>query len=595
MAKTKKAAAVKLAPAPELAPAEEIAEEPSSEVVGSGPEEAVRQTVLAELKKLGWKETRLRWKPEWQIPDAPHDLTKRDRGQKFKACGRADLVAFADDSGEPHALQIIFEFKEPTVEAGRQQLKRYLQCEPVVKMGFWTNGTKTLAIYKSHTNDWIEVEDAPLPHPGDDLTAPPSKPPTWKDLREPTEAQLTAALNRIVATAVVNDTRAARPEDRLRELLHVLLVKIESDNLASAGGAQADPVRFRLYGDRTTMVKVTAHAIQEHFRDYFNRQRTRVFLQDDVDHIRLTDETIFAVVDTLWPWRILGDKVDLLSKAFQVFRTQAMKAGEGQFLTPQRIIRPCVMAMEITAADKVIDPACGSGGFLIEALRQVQEREFGNDTWRLVKFANDNLYGIEKDALGVKLTKAIMIAMRDGSTHTLVGDSIRRHLWKGKFPDLDANLGQPGNEAGIAEQFTVVLTNPPFGEDLKVTAADARASGYTITKAAAAAASGGKKEHVDLEIGLIFLELAHRLLQVGGRVGIVLPETYFFSHKYRWLPGWLEGRFVLRGMINIAMEAFEEFCRAKTNFYIFEKVGYGPNEATASVASKKMKKAAKEG
>jgi len=83
---------------------------------------------------------------------------------------------------------------------------------------------------------------------------------------------------------------------------------------------------------------------------------------------------------------------------------------------------------------------------------------------------------------------------------------------------------------------------------------------------------------VALEIGLVYLELAYRLLQVGGRVGIVLPETYFFSHSYRWLPHWLEGRMDLRGMMNIPMEAFEEFCRAKTNFYIFEKVGHGIGE-----------------
>ena len=62
-------------------------------------------------------------------------------------------------------------------------------------------------------------------------------------------------------------------------------------------------------------------------------------------------------------------------------------------------------------------------------------------------------------------------------------------------------------------------------------------------------------------------------------MGIILPETYFFSKKYRWLPGWMEERIQLRGMMNIAMEAFEEFCRAKTNFYIFEKVGNGPPEA----------------
>jgi hypothetical protein len=167
------------------------------------------------------------------------------------------------------------------------------------------------------------------------------------------------------------------------------------------------------------------------------------------------------------PWRILGDRADLLAKAFQIFRTQAMKSGEGQFLTPQRIIRPCVMAMEVTSADKVIDPACGNGGFLIEALRQVQDKEFPGqeNTWRLVKFANDNLYGVDMDPLGVKLTKATMIAMQAGSTHTLRGDSIRKHLWPSKFPELEQNLALP--RGGIASQFTVVLTNPPFWRRVK--------------------------------------------------------------------------------------------------------------------------------
>lgn len=544
-----------------------------------GPEEVVRQNVVAQLKRLGWKESRLQWSPEWRVPDTPHDLTKRERNQSFKACGRADLVAFADDSGQPHALQVIFEFKEPTIDKGRDQLIRYLASEPVVRMGFWTNGTNSLAVYKSHTSDWIEVKNAPLPHPGDDFTAPPEHPPTWNDLRDPTEAQLSTALKRLVATTVSSDSRSVRREDQLKELLHVLLVKVESDNIASIKSNLGKPVKFRIYGDKATMVKLTAESIQGQFKEYFNKQRTRVFHRDDVDEIRLTDETIFSVVDTLASWKILGDKVDLLAKAFQIFRTQAMKSGEGQFLTPQRIIRPCVMAMDVTSEDKVIDPACGSGGFLIEALRQVQDREFQDgDTWRLVKFANDGLYGADMDPLGVKLTKAMMIAMQDGSTHTLVGDMVRRHLWKSQFPHLEQELGDPGKDYGIAEQFTVVLTNPPFGENLKVRASDARASGYTITKAAASASRSSKKEHVDLEIGLVYLELSHRLLQVGGRVGIVLPETYFFSHKYRWLPEWLEGRFELRGMMNIPMEAFEEFCRAKTNFYIFEKVGYGNSE-----------------
>ncbi|MFJ2194552.1 restriction endonuclease subunit M [Streptomyces violaceusniger] len=538
----------------------------------SSPEEGVRQRVIADLKNLGWKDTQLRWRPEWRVPAAPNELTKRERGQSFKALGQVDLAAFADDSGEPHALQVLFEFKAPSISEGKEQLKSYLAMEPVVRMGYWTNGNESLAIYKSHTNDWLEIRNAPLPNPGDDLTAPPVSPPTWNDLVVPTEGQLSAALRRLVATTVVGDSRSTRREDQLRELLHVVLVKVQSDSWSSNSKNHDKAVPFRVYGNQTSMVHETADHIRQQFREYFVKQRNRVFNPDDREEIFLSDATIFAVVDILSPWKILGDQVDLLSKAFQIFRTKALKSGEGQFLTPQRVIRPCVSIMEITSEDKVIDPACGTGGFIVEALRQIQEHEFPGDdeTWRLVKFANDNLYGVDRDPLSVKLTRAMMISMRDGSTHVLLGDAVRQHMWPGDFPRLKEELGGGLNQH-VAESFTVVLTNPPFGEELKVKASDARASGYTISKAAAS----GRREYVDLEIGLIYLELAHRLLQVGGRVGIILPETYFFSYKYRWLPSWLEGRFELRGMFNIAMEAFEEFCRAKTNFYVFEKVGDG--------------------
>lgn len=544
------------------------------------PEEGVRQRILGDMKKLGWTEGQLRWKPEWLIPDTPHDLTKRERGQRYATCGSADLVAFADESGEWPALQVIFEFKAPDIDKGKAQLLRYLSNEPMAKMGYWTNGSQTLAVYKRHQADWIFVENAGLPDPCDDLTQPPDTPPTWNTLRTPSEAELTGALRRLVATTVVGDSNVNRREEQLREIIHILLVKLESDAVANRSHNRDKPVAFRIYGDNVTKIAVTAKSIREQFQDYFQNQRTRIFNPNDRASIFLTDETVFAVVAELAPFRILGDNVDLLAKAFQIFRTSALKSGEGQYLTPLRIIRPAVMALEITSRDKVIDPACGTGGFLVEALTQVANNEFPseNESWNLIKWANDNLYGVDKDDIGVKMTRAIMVAMRDGSTHALVGDAVRVNQWAQKFPKLSQELGKP-EAPHIHEQFTVVVTNPPFGESLKVKGGDCRAAGYSISNFAA---MKGSQDFTDLEIGLVYLELAHRLLRVGGRVGIVLPETYFFSHSYRWLPTWLEGRLKLRGMLNIPMEAFEEFCRAKTNFYIFEKIGRGGAEATDS-------------
>ena len=119
------------------------------------PEETVRQKVIAKLEALGWSSDRLQWKPEWSIPSTPHDLSKRERGQKYAVAGSADLVAFADNSRQSYALQVIFEFKAPDIKAGREQLMRYLSMEPMAKLGYWTNGSASLAIYKQHLNEWL--------------------------------------------------------------------------------------------------------------------------------------------------------------------------------------------------------------------------------------------------------------------------------------------------------------------------------------------------------------------------------------------------------------------------------------------------------
>jgi hypothetical protein len=87
-----------------------------------------------------------------------------------------------------------------------------------------------------------------------------------------------------------------------------------------------------------------------------------------------------------------------------------------------------------------------------------------------------------------------MVAVRDGSTHVLLGDAVRVNEWAKNYTKLSDELGMPGPPF-VHEQFTVVMTNPPFGEDLKVKAADCRAADYTISRYAA---MKGPNDHIDL-------------------------------------------------------------------------------------------------
>ena len=79
-------------------------------------------------------------------------------------------------------------------------------------------------------------------------------------------------------------------------------------------------------------------------------------------------------------------------------------------------------------------------------------------------------------------------------------------------------------------------------------------------------------EYEDTEIGLVFLQRAYDLLCEGGRLGIILPETYFFSSNYRFIYKWMQKRLTPVVVANVPMEAFQGFCRAKTNFYVFRKI-----------------------
>lgn len=532
------------------------------------PEERVRQDFISRLRELGWRDDHMQWRPEWSIPATPHDLCKREQGRKYATAGRCDLVLFADESRTWPALSVICEFKAPDIDAGRTQLERYLSSEPQAKLGLWSNGERTLALYKTPDGKWREEENPRLPGPHDDVSAPPIAPLTWETMISPRETDLTGAFKRLLNTVVSSDTRATRREKQLNEMVNVVLVKLESDSRANDDPSA--PVRFQVIGGEQERTKVTADSVRKDFVELHQMRRTTIFSGDDQTDIQLDDETIYQAVVALSKFQMLFVNVDVVAKAFQVFRTKALKSGEGQFLTPTRVVRPAIMALDIRPSDNVIDPAAGTGGFVLEAMRQVRDFYLKSHPNRpdyvnqlVTKWANERAWAVDIDTIGVKLTRAMMLTAGDGSSHSLLGDAVRSYRWAEHYKGLESALAD--------EQYTVVVTNPPFGEQLKIRAEEARKAGFTITQAAASAR--GKKGHVDLEIGLIFLERAWRLLQHGGRLGIVLPETYFFSHSYRWLPEWLEPRLKMRGMLNIPMEAFQEFCRAKTNFYIFEKIG----------------------
>ena len=519
-------------------------------------QQKVTGPLVSYLLSIGWQLGQMVFgKKEWRIPKTPSEATKREKGRSFSGVP-VDIAVFdsVDGVGDPSRLLFVIECKQPTEKAGVSQMEAYYVGEPHASLGVWINNADPLAegafLYRARDGRAImrrrSVKD--LPRPGEEI-APDAQVLCYKDLMSPTEQMFRTIIEDILDKVVAHDTVVTRREDQLDQLCNLLLVKLESDKRGRM--TSHEPVFFR---QRESAAK-TAEAVRHEYDELVNVY-PETFTTANDKHLRLADETISYCVDALSGLRLLDMGVKSVSLAFQVLRSEALKQGEGQYFTPQTVIEAGVRLMDLQQSDMVIDPACGTGGFLVQSMLEMRRKFPEVKDIDLTKWAQTHIYGIEKDAVGLKLTKAIMQIAGDGSAHCARGDSVRTHKWKSEFPHLVTPFANG--------RFSVVLTNPPFGKNLKVNAKDCRLSGLTI-------AQNADGTYRDLEIGLLFLERAYDLVKDNGRIGIVLPETYFFSTNYRFVLDWIKARLKIEVVANVPMEAFQGFCRAKTNFYVFRK------------------------
>lgn len=513
--------------------------------------------MVQRLVNKGWKRGQIIFgRREWRVPKSPSEASKREKGRSYAGFPVDIAVMEKEGSTDYHDLVFAFECKRENETSGLEQLDIYLGLEPHLKLGVWANsaaaGAKGVYLYRGadgriHPQRRI-VDEIPGP---DDVIDRDYRALTGRDLIVPTMDVLTRALKDLLDRVVASDTRVNRREDQLDQLCNVILLKLNSDKAAKL--MPGSPVTFR--------PAATPTATAEQLRDQFGRFVDRfpdIFVSEIERVLRFSDATLAAIVDDLAPLNLLGVGPDVLSVAFQVLRSAALKQKEGQYFTPQPVIAAAVRAVDLASAERILDPACGTGGFLVESMvvKEEQVISAGGDPTEVIRWAQLALHGIDKDAIAIKLTKAVMQIMGDGSAHCARGDSVSTHLWATEFDHLRQNF-RDGS-------FDLIFTNPPFGAPLKVSRATATRAKLSI--------ADELKAGEPLELGLAMLNRCHQLLREGGRLCIVLPETYFFSSSYDYVRRWCSRHFAPELVINVAMEAFAGFCRAKTNVYVFRKL-----------------------
>lgn len=532
-----------------------VVDEASGRIISAGPEEINATQPLLEIliKEAGWKPEQIVSRPkQWRVPASPSD----------KRRWPVDIAIF-DNPGhcrDPEHIVIICECKQPDIETGIEQLKIYLDREPHTKVGIWFNGLEHRVIYKTAKGYETAQDGTPIPTPQDPLAPTGTKVLTYAALRNP--PTLVPVFKRIRDRLATLDKNVNRDEEILPDISILLLLKILDEQ--SHRFTPEKPLQFQI--DETS--SNTAKRIRELLATEIRRNAQLFGANASEIHFQIDDDSIHYVVETLQNYRLLANDTDAVAEAFQVIRGKAYKGEEGQYFTPQSVVQVAIAAIDPRPEDRVIDPACGSGSFLATALANVVaklEGLYGSDhsgmTLARRDWSTQQLYAIDKDSVSVRLSKAYLSMLGDGSTHVYKADSIRPKHWSSSL----AAVIQNGS-------FDVVVINPPFGTKLKVPANIGREERYELSAEWVKRDGEWVKtgDYVERDLGLIFLERSIQLLRSGGRLAIVFPDTYLFSDSYGWLVQWLS-QFTITHTINVPIEAFEPHCRAKTSVIVLRK------------------------
>ncbi|NLA52564.1 MAG: N-6 DNA methylase [Alcaligenaceae bacterium] len=286
------------------------------------------------------------------------------------------------------------------------------------------------------------------------------------------------------------------------------------------------------------------------------------------------------------------DGKDILGDFFESITRDGFKQNKGQFFTPTPIVNFLLYALQLDnlAIDRlnndkhlplIIDPSAGSGTYLVEAMKlitkEVKYKQFhkvktSKDVkWRFEelfkpdhqenKWARNYLYGSEINFDLGTASKVNMILHGDGSTNIFVKDGLLpfRFYVKEMSPNYleTATADTLYNDKEVNAKFDVVISNPPFSVDLDT---------QTQREVKNAFVFGDKKNSENL-----FLERYYQLLNEGGRLGVVLPESVFDTTENKYMRLFLFKYFNVKAIVSLPQVTFEPYTSTKTSLLFAQK------------------------
>lgn len=521
--------------------------------VKNGPEERDAVQVFARMlvEDYGYPKEHIQTHPQFRVKARPSD-TKKEYP--------IDIAVFNTRKKLDDDLYIVVECKKKERKDGKTQLQDYLRfC--TASLGVWFNGKERLFLKKYEKEGKVLFEEIP-------------NIPLYKQRLEdvgrfhrndlkPTN-NLKAVFKTMRNYLAANAVGITRDEVFTQQLINLIFCKIYDERFTKPAGI----VTFRAGIDERpndVLNRITG------LFDLVKKQYNDVI--EEGDSILLDPQSLTHIVGALQQYALTECERDAVGEAFETFIGPSLKGPQGQYFTPRNVVKMVIDMIDPLPGEKIIDPACGSGGFLVESLRHVwlkieqRGKSLGWPEMEIYaekqRFAISCLRGIDKDTFLSKVAKSYMAILGDGRGGVYCVNSL----------DLPKNWDRRVREEVQFGSYDIVVTNPPYGKKLAIENEDILKS-FDLGHAWKPDKQGIMQKNGVLDKQppqILFIERCFDLLREGGRIGIVLLESIFGMPKYRYVVDYIRKRGRILAIVTLPEDLFQPNTHAKTCVVIIEK------------------------
>lgn len=534
--------------------------------VKATPEEIEAVQVFSRqlVEDYGYSKDQIQTRPQYRVKANPSDTLKSYP---------LDIIVFSNSSKIDSNEYIIIECKKKTRRDGITQLQDYLKFSNAY-IGVWFNGNERLFLKKIESKGKVHFEEIPnIPNQGQRLEDIGKF--KRKDLK-PTH-NLKVIFNSIRNHLAGNATGTGRDEIIAQQLINLIFCKIYDERFTR----KDEDVSFRVG------VEEAGKIVKDRIIEIFEKVKTKYSEVIEVaDSIILDAESIKYVVGELQNFCLIESERDIIADAFETFIGYSLKGAQGQFFTPRNVIKLMVEIINPQPNELLIDPACGTGGFLVESLRhiwKVLDKQAIDYGWSELALNEEKLSsaikcikGLEKDDFLSKVAKAYMAILGDGKGGIFCEDSLK----------LPSDWKSTTRQQIDLDKFDVLLANPPFGKDIKVKGEE-KLKQFDLAynwKKEINTYSRTNKIKKEETIQILFIERSLKLLKDGGRMGIVLPETFFHAPKSRYVLHYMLKNNNVTWMLDLPHNTFRPHNNAKCVVIVLEKNTPQQDEINMAVA-----------